>query len=64
MRYAPGAGSGPEPKPPTPLVGTEEQVRDAIGRLEAAGGTELVAAISGNAAEREATFGFLGSLAG
>ena len=46
------------------LVGTEEQVRDAIGRLEAAGGTELVAAISGNAAEREATFGFLGSLAG
>ena len=46
------------------LVGTEEQVRDAIGRLEAAGGTELVAAISGNAAEREAPFGFLGSLAG
>ena len=46
------------------LVGTEEQVRDAIGRLEAAGGSELVAAISGNAAEREATFGFLGSLAG
>ena len=46
------------------LVGSEEQVRDAVGRLEAAGGTELVAAISGTAAEREATFGFLGSLAG
>lgn len=46
------------------LVGSEEQVRDAIGRLEEAGGTELVAAISGTPAEREATFGFLGSLAG
>ena len=46
------------------LVGTEEQVRDAIGRLEEAGGTELVAAISGTPAEREDTFGFLGSLAG
>jgi len=46
------------------LVGSEEQVRDAIGRLEEAGGTELVAAISGTPSEREATFGFLGSLAG
>lgn len=44
------------------LVGTEEQVADAIGRLEEAGGTELIAAISGTPAEQEATFGFLGSL--
>jgi len=46
------------------LVGSEEQVRDAIGRLEEAGGTELVAAMSGTPSESEATFGFLGSLAG
>ena len=45
------------------LVGSEEQILDGIGRLEAAGGTELVAAITGHADEREATFGFLGSLA-
>jgi hypothetical protein len=45
------------------LIGSAEQVTDAIGLLEEAGGTELVAAISGNPAEREATFEFLASLA-
>ncbi len=46
------------------LVGSKEQIIDGIGQLEAAGGTELVAAISGDSAERAATFEFLGSLAG
>ena len=63
--YAAGlAKEGVERPADISLVGTEEQVRDAIGRLEEAGGTELVAAISGTPAEREDTFGFLGSLAG
>jgi F420-dependent oxidoreductase-like protein len=44
------------------LVGSREQISEEIARLEAAGGTELVAAISGNAAERADTFEFLGSL--
>ena len=44
------------------LVGSREQVLDGIGRLEEAGGTELVAALSGNFEEREETFEFLGSL--
>ena len=44
------------------LVGSREQVLDGIGRLEEAGGTELVAAIAGNFEEREETFEFLGSL--
>jgi len=44
------------------LVGSREQVLDGIGRLEEAGGTELVAALSGNFAEREETFEFLGAL--
>jgi F420-dependent oxidoreductase-like protein len=45
------------------LVGSEEQILDGIGRLTEAGGTELVAAISGDAAERQATFVFLASFA-
>ena len=44
------------------LVGSREQVLDGLGRLEEAGGTELVAAIAGNFEEREETFEFLGSL--
>jgi len=45
------------------LIGSREQIIDGIGRLEVAGGTELVAAPSGNRAEQAATFEFLGELA-
>ncbi len=46
------------------LIGSEEQILDGIGRLEEAGGTELVAAIGGTPEERTATFELLGGLAG
>ena len=45
------------------LVGSKEQIIDGLGRLEAAGATEFVAAPSGNSAERHATFDFLAELA-
>lgn len=46
------------------FVGSAEQITDAIGRLGDAGATELVAAIAGDAAEREATFEMLAGLSG
>jgi F420-dependent oxidoreductase-like protein len=46
------------------FVGSAEQITDAIGRLGEAGATELVAAIAGDAAEREATFEMLAGLSG
>jgi F420-dependent oxidoreductase-like protein len=45
------------------LIGSEAQILEGIERIEEAGGTELVAAPSGNGAERQATVELLGALA-
>lgn len=45
------------------LIGSAEQIIDGIGRLSAAGGTELLAGVGGTRAERDATFELLAELA-
>jgi F420-dependent oxidoreductase-like protein len=45
------------------LIGSADELIDGIGRLAEAGGTELIAAISGTPDERSATFELLGNLA-
>lgn len=46
------------------LVGNEEAVRRALGRLAEAGATDFVAAVVGDAAERRRTLALLSALAG
>ena len=41
------------------LIGSAEQIIDGIGRLEAAGGTELLGGVGGTREEREASFELL-----
>jgi len=45
------------------LIGSRAQIIDGIGRLESAGGTELIVAVGGTPEEKRATFELLGEVA-
>jgi len=45
------------------LIGSKEQILDGLGRLEAAGGTELIVGVGGTPEEKRATFDLLGDIA-
>ena len=45
------------------LVGSESEIVDGLGELAAAGATDFVASIIGDAGERDRSFGLLSELA-